>query len=99
MGTPAHATLARFEVDLSREEEQRVALERFIVPGVRSFPGFVSGLWTLDRAASESIVMLTYDSREAAESMAANIRSNSENQKSLGLSLVSIRILEVAATG
>ncbi len=30
--------------------------------------------------------------------MAANIRSNAENQKAVGLALVSIRILEVAAT-
>jgi hypothetical protein len=97
MAHPTHATLATFRTDLSREEEQRIGLERFIVPGVRQFPGFVSGLWTLDRSAEESVVVISYDSRQAAEAMAANIRGNATNQKAAGLELVSVRILEVAA--
>ncbi len=64
-----HATLATFRIDLTREEEQRAALERFIVPGVQRFPGFISGHWTVDREAAESLVLLTYESRVAAETM------------------------------
>jgi hypothetical protein len=60
MATPSDATLATFRVDLTRDAEQRRGLQQMIVPGVRHFPGFVAGHWTLDRAAAESIVMLTY---------------------------------------
>ncbi len=93
-----HATLATFRMDLTRESEQREALVRFIVPGVRQFPGFVSGHWTIDRGASESLVLLTYETREAAEAMTRNIVGNAENQRASGLELVGVRVLEIAAS-
>jgi hypothetical protein len=98
MSAPTHATLATFRMDLTREAEQREGLERTIVPGVRQFPGFVSGHWTVDRETSESLVLLTYDSLRAAEAMSENIRSNAENQRRVGLDLVGVRILEIAAS-
>jgi hypothetical protein len=98
MPSATHATLATFLIDLSRETEQREALERFVVPGVRQFPGVVSGHWTLDRTTSETLVLLTYESRDAAEAMAENIRGNAANQAGAGLELVGLRILEIAAT-
>ena len=98
MPSATHATLATFLMDLSREAEQREALERFIVPGVRQSPGFVSGHWTLDRATSESVVLLTYESLDAAEAMAENVRGNAANQADAGLELVGVRILEIAAS-
>jgi hypothetical protein len=98
MTRPTHATLATFRIDLAREAEQREGLERMIVPGVRQFPGFVSGHWTLDRQASESLVLLTYDSLAAAEAMSENIRSNADNQRRVGLDLVGVRVLEVSAS-
>jgi len=98
MATPTHATLATFDMDLSREAEQREGLDRMIVPGVRDAPGVVSGHWTLDREASQSIVLITYATRGAAEAMVENIRGNAANQAQAGLDLVSVRILEVAAT-
>ena len=98
MTAPTHATLATFRIDLAREAEQREGLERMIVPGVRQFPGFISGHWTVDRETSESLVLLTYDSQAAAEAMSENIRGNAENQRRAGLDLVGVRILEVAAS-
>lgn len=101
MPAPAHAThatLATFRVDLEREVEQREGLERMILPSVTAHRGFVAGTWTLDRDASESLVMLTYESREAAESMKRNIIGNAENQQAVGLELLGVRLLEVAAT-
>lgn len=97
MAPPTHATLATFRMDLSRETERREGLQRMILPGVRVFPGFVGGTWTVDRQTSESIVLLTYDSLAAAEAMAENIRGNADNQRMVGLDLVEVRILEVAA--
>ena len=98
MSSPTHATLATFRMDLSREAEQREGLTRMIVPGVRSAPGFVTGCWTLDRATSESVVMITFDSIEAAEALATNVRANAPHQMAVGIELVSIRIVEVSAS-
>ena len=98
MNTPTHATLATFHMDLSLEAEQREGLNRMIVPGVRASPGFVAGCWTMDRAASESVVLITFDSLEAAKTFADNVRANASNQMAVGIELVSIRIVEVAAS-
>src|SRR6185503_1428469 len=98
MSSPTHATLATFRMDLSREAEQREGLTRLIVPGVRSSPGFVTGCWTLDRATSESVVMITFDSIEAAEALANNVRANAPHQTAVGIELMSIRIVEVSAS-
>jgi len=85
-------------MDLANEPAQREGLEKVIVPGVRGAPGVVSGTWTVDRERSESVVLITYESREAAQAMAANIRGNAENQRASGLELIEVRIVEVAAT-
>jgi hypothetical protein len=98
MSGPTHATLATFRMDLSREPEQREGLERMIVPGVRAAPGFVTGCWTLDRVTSESVVLITFDSREHAEALASNVRANAPSQAAVGIELVSIRIVEVSAS-
>ena len=99
MSQPTHASLATFRIDLTREAEQRPVLEGVIVPGVISASGVVAGTWTLDRSSGESLVLITYLSLEAAEAMVENIRGNAENQAASGLELVSVRILEVAASG
>jgi hypothetical protein len=98
MAKPTHATLASFHIDLTQEEDQRAGLEQIIVPGVRRHPGFVSGTWALDRETSESFAMLTYESRAAAEAMRDNIISNAENQRAVGIELITIRVLEVSAS-
>lgn len=67
-----------------------------IVPGVRQHPGFVAGTWTLDRESSESFV--TFDSRDAAESMQAYIVANAGNRRFVANELVGVRVLEVSAT-
>jgi hypothetical protein len=85
-------------MDLTREAEQRGVLEQVIVPGVAASPGFVSGHWTLDRAGSQSFVLLTFESAEHAEAMASNVRANAENQRVAGIELLSIQVLEVTVT-
>jgi hypothetical protein len=98
MITPTHATLATFRMDPAREAEQQEGLQKMILPGVRGHPGFVQGTWTLDRQTSECFVMLTYESRESAESMRENIVGNADNQRFVGIELVEVRVLEVSAT-
>jgi hypothetical protein len=43
-------------------------------------------------------VLLTYESLDAAEAMAENVRGNAANQADAGLELVGVRILEIAAS-
>jgi hypothetical protein len=85
-------------MDPALEAEQQAGLKSMILPGVRQHPGFVSGTWTLDREAAESLVMLTYSSQDAAESMKTNIVGNAENQRFVGIDLVDVRVLEVSAS-
>lgn len=98
MTTPTHATLATFSIDVTREEEQREGLDQHVIPGVRQFPGFVRGDWTLDRERGVTHVLLTYSSREAAEMMASNVRGNAEGQATAGLTLQNIAVLEIVAS-
>ena len=97
MAHATHATLVTFRMDLSRDAEQREALREFIVPSVRSAPGFVSGTWTLDREAGESVVLVTFDGVEHAGNFAASVRANAPHQQAFGIELVSIAIVEIVA--
>jgi hypothetical protein len=98
MSAPTYATLATFQMDLSREAEQRQGLTQMIVPGVKGSPGFVNGCWTLDRERSESVVLITFDSIDHAERFADNVKANAQGQASVGIHLTSIRIVEVSAS-
>jgi hypothetical protein len=97
MSDATHATLATFRMDLSREADQREGLQR-IVPGVRDAPGFVAGCWTLDRPESESVVLVTFDSLAMAEAFARSVRDNAEQQRAVGIELVSVRVVDVSAS-
>lgn len=98
MPSPTHAMLATFHLDLSREAEQQEGLNRMIVPSVQSSPGFVAGCWTLDRATSESVALITFDSIEAAQALADTVRANTRRQLEVGIKLLSIRVVEVSAS-
>lgn len=98
MSEATHATVATFGRDLRREDVQRQGLHEHIVPDVRSHPGFVSGTWMLDRDAGTSVVVITFASREAAESFQGVVRDNAANQAAVGIELVELRLLEVEAS-
>jgi hypothetical protein len=95
---PTHASLAKFHLDPSREAEQLAGLRGMIVPGVREAPGFVTGCWTLDRDSNESVVLVTFDSQDHAETFATNVRENAPHQATVGIELISICVVEVTAT-
>jgi hypothetical protein len=84
-------TRTAFRMDLSREDEQMCGLNEMVVPG------FLSGTWTLDRKGATSHVLVTYQTRGAAQQMAAHIRDNAANQRHAGLELVDVKVLEVVA--
>ena len=47
----------------------------------------------MDRAAGESVVLITFDSIGAAQAFADNVRSNAPNQAAVGIELLSIRVV------
>lgn len=98
MAHPGYATLATFRMDPAREDEQIYGPRNVIVPGVREHRGFVSGTWTCDRDSSESFVMLTFEPAESAEARRQSVVGNAEGQRSVGVELVAIRVLEVTAS-
>lgn len=97
MSDAAYATIATFGRDPDREAASREALHAFIVPGVRRHPGVVSGHWMLDRDTGESTVVVTFTSRDAAESFREDVTANAENQAAAGVELRGIRVVEVEA--
>lgn len=98
MASSTHGVLATFEVDLSQEADQQAALSGFIVPGVQSSPGFVAGTWTVDREAGQSFALVTFSSEATARDFATNVRGNVENQRAVGITLLSVRLVEISAT-
>jgi len=98
MSEPTHATMATFRMDMSREDEQRHGLREFLVPRVSQHAGFLGGNWMLDRDAEESIVVVTFSSRQAAEAFQKNVESNATNQAAAAIELINVRVLEVTAS-
>jgi hypothetical protein len=98
MSEPTHATIATFRMDMSREDEQRRGLHEFLVPRVSQHAGFLGGSWMLDREAEESVVVVTFSSRDTAEAFQKNVESNAANQAAAAIELVKIRVLEVTAS-
>jgi hypothetical protein len=94
---PTHATIATFRMDMSREDEQRRGLREFLVPRVSQHAGFLGGTWMLDREAAETVVVVTFSSRQAAEAFQANVESNAAS-KAAAIELVGIRVLDVMAS-
>jgi hypothetical protein len=98
MSEPTHATIATFRMDMSREDEQQRGLREFLVPRVSQYAGFLGGNWMLDREAEESVVVVTFSSRHAAEAFRKNVEGNAANQAAAAIELLKIRVLEVTAS-
>ena len=97
MAEATHATVALFRMDPAMEDAQLQGLRDFIVPSVRDAPQVVTGFWSLDRSAGESVAFITFDSLESAEALAANVRNNAANQTAVGIELLSVRVAEITA--
>jgi hypothetical protein len=72
-------------------------LRERIVPAVSQEPGFIAGYWIND--GERSYNTLVFDSREAAEIRAADVRGNAANQLAAGLVAEQITVGEVWAHG
>jgi hypothetical protein len=84
-----HAVVAIFRVERPQSDEYLQFLRERIVPAVSQEPGFIAGYWIND--GERSYNTLVFDSREAAESRAADVRGNAANQVAAGLVAEQIR--------
>ena len=92
MADATHATVTTLRRDPSKAAEQKQALQQMVERGGPDFPGFVSGLWIRDPAASETVLVFTFDSLEAAEAYMDTVRNRSARQAAHGLELLSVRV-------
>jgi hypothetical protein len=89
-----HAVIAIFRMDSPGEENLRI-LREGIVPRVSQEDGFVAGYWTHDGERAHNI--LVFESLEAAEVRAEDVRGNAANQAAAGLAVERITVAEVIA--
>jgi len=88
-----HAVVAEFEMP----EPQGEHLEYLdgIVARISQEAGFVTGYWTHDGEKAYNV--LIFDSAEAAEARAADVRGNAANQRAAGLSPTLVTVARVVA--
>lgn len=88
-----HAVVAVFE--MPEPEGAHLAHLDGIVARVSQEAGFVAGYWTHD--GEEAYNVLIFDSAEAAEARAADVRGNAANQVSAGLTPALVTVAKVVA--
>lgn len=92
-----HAVVGVWEMDPELRELQDEGLTR-IVAGVAELPGLVKGYWSDSSQPNRSHTFIVFEDLESAESFAADVRSNLENQTRAGVRNVSLDLVTVRAT-
>lgn len=90
-----HALVGVFNMDASRHAEQRAELKDRIIPMCQTLPGFVSGYWSYDPATFQHFSHLVFETKEPAEQLAGMIGGDTERQRSAGVAVVSLKVVEV----
>jgi hypothetical protein len=90
-----HAVVAVFRTEQPQTEQHYGYLRGRIVPAVSQEPGFVAGFWTND--GERSYNMIVFQTLDAAEARAADVRGNAANQAAAGLVAERITVAEVVA--
>src|SRR5215213_10501875 len=62
-----YAAIGVWNMEVGNWDEQQRALHEEIVPMVRQSPGFVSGYWMADRAASKTYTTIVWENEETAQ--------------------------------
>jgi hypothetical protein len=98
MAEATHATVQTLRRDMSMQAMQQQSFREMFERGFGDIPGFVAGIWMLDRGASETVIVHSFDSLEHAEQFADMARNRADRQAAHGLELVSVRVTEVLGT-
>jgi hypothetical protein len=76
----SHARVIEFQIDRDKIDGVGDALREFVIPRVKQLPGFVGGVWLLDRDAAKGVGLSLFDSQanlDASREAANAIRSQS----------------------
>ena len=79
----SHARVLQVEADPGQVDEGIAMIKERVIPGVRSFPGFVGGFWLADRAKGTVVGVTLFDSAAnlaASRDQAARMRAQSAEQ-------------------
>jgi hypothetical protein len=101
MSMSMHAMTAIFSMDPTRKAQLIEGLEPSVIRTVRELPGFVTGFWSWDHAASVSYGFIVFDTEEHARALEAHLRENAEDLARQGTRLERAAVGEVigAASG
>jgi hypothetical protein len=97
-GHPVFVVIGVWKMDPEKREIQRDGLAR-LAAGVSQAPGIVKGYWA-DIAAdsTRSHTYIVFSDRDSAESFAADVRGNLDNQVRAGVTNISLDLAEISAT-
>ena len=70
-----HGVIVQVKIDQNREDEARKVLQDVVVPSAKALTGFVSGNWLRELQGDRGISVLLFESAEAAQAAAEQIRS------------------------
>jgi hypothetical protein len=98
-GKGMYAAVGVWNMEAGNWEEQQQALHEEIVPMVRQSPGFVSGYWMADRAASKTYTTIVWENEEAAQRFKGFVlgEMRQEEREEAGVGNESFVIVEVNA--
>jgi hypothetical protein len=94
---PMYAVVGLWSTDPARAELQRRGLQE-IVAGVRQARGLISGRWAAAPGGSRSHTFVEFADQSDAERFAASVIGNARDQERVGVTLVSLDVVEVIAT-
>jgi heme-degrading monooxygenase HmoA len=86
-----HATVVRVSIEEAEVESSEEALRDQVVPRISQLPGFRTGYWT--RRGNTGVSMVVFDSEEAAQAAADQVRSVAPQ----GVTIEEVEVREVVA--
>lgn len=86
-----HATVVRVSIEEAEVESSEEALRDQVVPRISQLPRFRTGYWT--RRGNTGVSMVVFDSEEAAQAAADQVRSVAPQ----GVTIEEVEVREVVA--
>lgn len=91
------ATIAVFSMPLARRTSQLASLERFIIPSVRTMPGFLRGTWCVDAHSETAHNQLDWEDEAAARRFQDFLRARMAEPNPDEVTLVSLEVRAIVA--
>lgn len=85
-------TLTSDGVDVPARDRE---FEERIVPGVRTLPGFVQGVWARSTDGQRASNTIVFEDRHSADALIAQIETNKPRSAAAGVHLQSLEIMDV----